>query len=71
MTKRVSEQLRRACVACCRNWPHTPDGVCAPICMDRLGDVPWRGCLHAAEVHESRVWAIVNAFMSPVNGEEQ
>ena len=49
----------------CRNSSHAPNGTCAAICMDELGDVPSNGCRHAEHIHGNGVLAIIKAMREP------
>ena len=58
------EQFRELCVALCRNSSHAPNGTCAAICMDQLGDVPGKlhGCNHAIDLHGKKVAALTHTL---------
>ena len=45
--------------AICRNSSHAPNGTCAAICMDELGDVPAGDCRHAKRIHGKKALAAV------------
>ncbi len=58
------EQYRQLCVVQCRNSSHSPNGTCAPICMDQLGDAPGslHGCNHVIDMHGKQVAALISAL---------
>ena len=50
MTER-EELVERVARAICRGHSHAPEGTCAALCMDQLGDAPKNGCRHAVRIH--------------------